>query len=470
MCTNMRRVRNKYTGDVFYVTCGHCKACQQAKSFKRVRRIRDNLKDGYLALSVMLSYDRFSVPYVYRTDVEKLYKSQFGHGMLNVYRDSSVRFVRSSVGYVVKPKRFEKRVLLTIRDCTFNKSSYFDLPNDLNKSKGKIGVLYYKDIQDFNKRLKQNLIRNFSHDGQYSYFVTGEYGEHTLRCHWHLLIFCRSRDVEIFRSAIIKSWLFGDMRKERRIEIAKNMASYVASYVNCGSDFPAFLSENFPPKCHYSKGFGCGQSCFSVNSLLEKVNRGDLRRDLPSRESPTGYTSVLMPKYVINRFFPIFKGYSRLVDSTVYNLLSSLDGNVLCYDPRYKEIDYSRDDINAITIRLRHCYRRYFVETGRNLHDYAIDFQRVWTCYKSNVLMMNHCRVDAPPLHERYYNLFELIDNQMGLKGYCIDDPIQDFVEVDPNHFKSVIENTARLAEYYDNLSKYKKVNNFVVSKNDEEF
>lgn len=58
----------------------------------------------------------------------------------------------------------------------------------------------------------------------------------------------------------------------------------------------------------------------------------------------------------------------------------------------------------------------------------------------------------------------------MGLKGYCIDDPIQDFVEVDPNHFKSVIENTARLTEYFDNLSKYKKVNNFVISKMDDEF
>lgn len=470
MCTNMRRVRNKYTGDVFYVTCGHCKACQQSKSFKRVRRIRDNVKNGYVALSVMLSYDRFSVPYVLRSQVEALYKSQFGHGMLNVYRDSSVRFVRSSVGYNVIPKRSYKRVILTSHDCSFDKSSDLDLPNDLNKGKGKIGVLFYKDIQDFNKRLKINLQRNFHHDGQYSYFVTGEYGTTSLRCHWHLLIFCRCRDVEVFRSAIIKSWLFGDMRKERRIEVAKNMASYVASYVNCGADFPAFLSENFPPKCHYSKGFGCGQSCFSLSSLLEKVNRGDLRRDLPSRESPSGYTSVLMPKYVINRFFPIFKGYSRLADSTVYHLLSSLDGNVLRFDPRYREIDYTADDIKAITIRLRNCYKIYYQLSGRNHYDYAIDFRRVWTTYKSNQLMLNHCRVDAPPLHERYFNLFEFLDNQMGLKGYCIDDPIQDFVEVDPNHFKSVIEYTARLTEYFDNLSKYKKVNNFVLSKTDEEF
>lgn len=469
----MRRVRNKYTGDVFYVACGHCKACQQAKSFRRVRRIRDNVSNGYVALSVMLSYDRYSVPYVWRSDVEDLYNSQFRSGMVNVYRDSSVRLVRSHVGYNIIPKRTLKKHDLAQQYCNFGNSSALDLPCDLKRGKGKIGVLFYKDIQDFNKRLKINLQRNFNHDGKYSYFVTGEYGETTLRPHWHLLIFCRCGDVKVFRSAIVKSWLFGNMRKERRIEIARNMASYVASYVNCGSDFPAFLSENFSPKCHFSQGFGCFQSCFSLDSLLSKIERGDMRRDIPSRESPTGFTSVLIPKYVINRFFPIFKGCFRLDKSTLFDVLRSCGRCLLYPQKRYKElidIDYTLDDYLGICIRLDNSYKRYYGSCGKNHIDFAIDYIRAWTTYKSNVLMLNHCRIDAPPLHERYYNLFELIDSQMGLKGYCIDDPIQDFIEVDPNHYKSVIENTARLVDYFDNLSKYKKVNNFVVSKQDDEF
>lgn len=120
----MRRVRNKYTGDVFYVTCGHCKACQQAKSFRRVRRIRDNVQNGYVALSVMLSYDRYSVPYVWRSDVENLFASQYRSGYLDVYRDSSVRLVRSHVGYNIIPRRTLKKSVISEKYCTFDKSSF----------------------------------------------------------------------------------------------------------------------------------------------------------------------------------------------------------------------------------------------------------------------------------------------------------------------------------------------------------
>ena len=50
MCTNAHYVTNVYTGKRLLVRCGKCEACQQEKATARSNRIRNNLKDGYIAL------------------------------------------------------------------------------------------------------------------------------------------------------------------------------------------------------------------------------------------------------------------------------------------------------------------------------------------------------------------------------------------------------------------------------------
>lgn len=470
MCTNQRLITNRYTGTTLYVPCGHCKACQQAKAQRRKRRILNNNKSGYIALSVMLSYDNFSVPFVWRSDVLEAQNHcpcPTDDWHIKVHRRCVDRYVRRGANYGLRLGRKLEDVVLENKCVNFKKCDMSHL-KDLNKRKNRIGVLYYKDIQDFNKRLKQELIRNRNHDGKYSYIAVGEYGEHTLRPHWHLLIFCRISDVEIFRDSCRKCWTYGNMRRERRIEVAKNMAGYIASYVNRGNIFPAFLAENFPPKTHYSQGFGCSNSAFSCYSIISKAKRGDLSYVVKSSLSPTGYTNVLIPKYAINRFFPIFKGNTRISDSTLHDVLQFRNGHRLCKDPNFQKIGYSDRELDSISILLQHCFERYLDATGLDCTQFADDYMMVYRCYQSNLIKNNHCALQAAPLVERYFNLNELYLNKTSGKNYCFGD-FPDFVEVDPNKFVSVIQETERLTEYFDNYCKYKGVNNAVMSVSDSQ-
>lgn len=468
MCTNMRQVRNRYTGTVIYTPCGHCKACQQAKAQRRKRRILNNNKYGYIALSVTLTYDNFAVPYVYRDDIiaaEKQCSCLSDESFVKVHRRCVDRYVRHGSGYdIVRSRKLVDNVIEN--RCVRFKTGDSSHLHDLKRRRGRIGVLFYKDVQDFNKRLKQFLIRKYNHDGKFSYIVAGEYGEHTLRPHWHLLIFCRSCELDVFRSACRSCWTFGDMCRERRIEVAKNMAGYIASYINRGSEFPSFLAENFPPATHYSMGFGCNNAAFTCTSIVSKARRCDMSYVVPSSTSPSGYCNVLLPKYAINRFFPTFKGCTRIADSTLYDVLQSRDGTRLCYDANFKRIGYTEDELNSISVRLQHCYERYFLETGCDSFLYADDWMQVYRSYASELIKQNHIAPNAAPLNERYYNLNELYTKYA--KRYCIGD-FPDFIEVNPNNFSSVVAETERLTEYFNNYCKYKSVNNFVMSQTDEQ-
>lgn len=70
-----------------------------------------------------------------------------------------------------------------------------------------VTMTYSNDKYDVNLGLNYNHVRNFFHDLRkrgfnFRYFVTGEYGEQTARCHWHALLFgipCSAR-YEIFKS------------------------------------------------------------------------------------------------------------------------------------------------------------------------------------------------------------------------------------------------------------------------------
>lgn len=460
MCTHMRTVFNQYTHQSIVVKCGKCKACQQEHAAQRARRIRAEYRSGYIVLSVLLSYDRYSVPFVYSDDIRNELP------VVQVHRWCDDRHVRFNGNYDIALHRKKGDIVLADQACRYDYAlDAFVGLKELNKGPGKVGVLYYKDVQDFNKRIKQNLVRHYNYDGRYTYFVCGEYGK-KLRPHWHLLIFCKRQDEQIFRDSIRESWTFGDLRKERRIEVARDMAGYVASYVNRGAKFPPFLSFNFPPKTHYSQGFGHGLSCFRLNELLAKVQRGDLSYNIASRKSPTGFVSVLTPQYVLNRYFPRFKGDSRLSLPALRYVLRSCDVSGTFLFPESYKIDYTCEDLHKWSVRLRHACAYFMEHTGLDEKAFADAWINTWNCYKSNLLKNWHTSPSAPPLNERYYNLYELY-----MKG-GVELPFDgdfDFVEVNPNNFKSVIQQTQIMIDTFDSYQKYKELSSFVMSETDED-
>lgn len=398
MCTNMKWVYNKYTGDRILVSCGRCKSCLQEKAQRRAKRIRDEISDDNLCLFVTLTYDRFSCPYVKHEDVNNELLP------LPIYRDCEVR--RDPVSHRLSRKYHPNIV-------AYLEQPYYDvrhtwLPYLKQTTGNKVGVCIFKDVQDFNKRLRINLKRKFNYDGKYRVFNTFEYGERTFRPHIHLLMFIPNNAYEIFRNAIVESWPFAFRRRTLdNVQIARNAAEYVASYVNCGSKFPLFIKANFPPKHSFSQGLGTNCPAFQLDKILECADRADVSYHLQTfvNGSPSS-VNLPIPQYVINRYFPLFKGYSRLNADEIFNLLSSVSSLSSFYEQlnkidcnryrtqnklnlpfRQKEnmIYYTFEDMFKIGTMLHNAYLRYHRITNKSAIDFAIDFQRVYVARKSTL-------------------------------------------------------------------------------------
>ena len=138
----------------------------------------------------------------------------------------------------VKKQSFTKIGSFPISSSDYDKISLDNLLM-LNGTENSVGVCFYKDLQNFFKRLRINLSRRFQYEGDFSFYACSEYGETSGRPHFHVLLFIPSFQEALFRTACVESWPYADWSKLRRgIEVAKDMSNYCASYVNRSSDFP----------------------------------------------------------------------------------------------------------------------------------------------------------------------------------------------------------------------------------------
>lgn len=470
MCTNMRYIYNKYINKSVYVPCGKCESCLQQKATYRANRIRNNVAIGTLPLFITLTYKPDSIPYVLREDLllKKL--------DVPVYRDSSYRVVRRNGQYDM----FEKRSSGTRQiDSLYISNEFYNdshscsaivsTPHPRGSRKGVIGIAYYKDIQNFEKRLKQKLKRNYGLNDSFSYYQCSEYGETTFRPHFHLLIFAPESKVDAYKSAIIESWPFADRnRTAEYIEVARNAASYVASYVNKSNDFPLlFKTHAFREKHSYSQGFGKALHCFSLSNILQKVDGGTLTYNaLQIKDGIPCFVSYVIPEYVVNRYFPKFKGYSRLTSDSLAVVLQS--------PQRLRHFGwlepYTDDDIKKMSVSTRNAYKRYFDETGKSFFDYIIDYIRVWNCHKSTIYRQFMMKNDEENTwYEAYDNMYELIAGSvcsLNLMNYFRNQDIKiNELQLNPNKYLDRVLQTERLRSVFHKTVKQRKVVNLVMDR-----
>lgn len=88
-------------------------------------------------------------------------------------------------------------------------------------------ILNYKDFQDFNKRLRENLYRKYGFRIEYSFIVVGEYGTENQRPHMHLLIF--GLDWKNHDKVITESWQNGIVQN---LPIKRGGINYVLKYMD----------------------------------------------------------------------------------------------------------------------------------------------------------------------------------------------------------------------------------------------
>lgn len=464
-----------------YVKCGRCPACQQEKAQKRVNRIHNTVNPDFVCFMVALTYSQHCAPYLLRSDLEKLIDHNVSS--IPIYRDCKVRKVRkpSDFNDYNQVYRFEsvRQVLdnLDYIDSSFNSS---DGLKDLAKEDGKIGICLYSDYQQFAARFRLNLKRHYNYENELFIYACSEYGVKSFRPHFHLLVVGRKADKEKLRNAIYESWPFSNLRRfPKSVQESYRSASYVASYVNSDSRFPKFFKVYKTPKHSYSKGFGTLNSEFDLHKILEKLQRGYLAYTCLKNINgiPTKF-DVPIPSYVINRFFPRFKGYTRVsvpevlsyllrIRSFDYQLFwstSRCSNHGELIDVEHKRIEYLVDDeISKVWTTLSNSFRRCrdaLPDFGLDFTTYAILHQRVWSAYNSTLLRLQ-MENDSVPLEEHFDNLEEYVDrdgcdNFFKMAGL---DP-KKIKYTNPNMFSSVRESTSRKESFFHQHLKHRRVAN----------
>ena len=459
MCTKMRYIYNKHIGKSVFVKCGKCPACQQEKANYRTMRIRLNELQGMTSLFVTLTYQNKFCPYVLRSDIVP---NQY----IPIYRDSYVRKVRVSSDYKIGFKTYNVCQHLDSLPFTSD-NSFFDasrLTHLSNYSSNKIGICYYKDVQDFIKRLRINLQRKYAISDSFSFFSCSEYGTRTKRPHFHLLLWCPTGKVPLFRSAILESWPYDDLfRAEKSVEVAVNAASYVASYVSKSADVPEiFKTNSFRQKHSYSVGFAAVSKFFTLSSLLDKIERNDLSFDYGTvREGHPIIVNFPVPKFIINRHFPKFKGYCRLNGSEVYELLSD-PKRIGSYEYK-KKLGLSDDDSYKICLSLMNAQQR----SGLDVVDYAYYYQKAWQNYNNMIFKRFYENEDRLPYTELYDNI------SFVLAGLIPSPTLIPFIEYDlkngtfkddPNTFSYRVNRTDNLTDLYYKKLKSRDIANLCMS------
>lgn len=466
MCVNSKWIYNKYIRKSLFVNCGHCPACLQQKANKRTQRIKNNFYSDDVCVFLTLTYAPECVPFILVSDLVSknfpipIYRSSKRYQAMT--KDGLCLFHRTSPNIIGS--------IDLIDDEYYQSFSVNSLPLLRNASvSNSVGVIFYKDVQNFIKRLRQNLLRVYNYQGKFSFFIASEYGETYYRPHFHVLLFIPRGFVELFRSACIKSWEFANGRERfLRFEIARNVASYVSSYVNCFASLPKVFTHRYlRPKCSYSKGFGMALSAFSPSEIQRKVDGGNLTYSVFRSNSAGEVSNILVPRYVVNRYFPKFKGYFRFTDNQIYELLSR-PSKFRCFQ-RY--LDCTSEEIELIIKRLRNARDRYISLTGISQFDYAVRYVSTWRCYNSTLYKLFFLDQELLSDSEKLQCYDNICDLYFGIVrndtlADCLAYLDTSEMPTDPNTFARRVESTYSLIDLFYKKQKTRKVNEFVNEQN----
>lgn len=464
MCTNCRYIYNRYIRKTILVPCGKCEACQQDKANKRAQRIRNNVQNGTLTLFTTFTYANDYLPYILRSDLKS---DSFD---IPVYRNADIRYIFNphTNKYALKKDagiRQIHQVFIPLENRT--NSEIFPLVGARGLGYDKIGVCLHSDFQKFLKRLRQYFDRVLKHEINFSYFVCSEYGSRFKRPHFHALFFIPAAVEQDFRNALVACWSYADKsRTKDYMEIARDAASYVASYVNSTSLLSQVMQTNdFRQKHSFSLGFGVAADCFSLPAILRKIDSGDLC--YYSRKQFDGESSLValpIPSYVLNRFFPKFKGFSILPTSALSRILRnpqaafelSDKGYVNSFAPHY---DFNNRECYEIAVRLENAFQRFYDITGLNRFDYEYYYQRAWLVHFNvcNKLLYKDIKT-ASDLYDFYENIQDIKE---GLVNTDFD--ITD-CQSNPNARSDIVIRTNHLTELYYLKDKSRKVTNYIMT------
>lgn len=333
MCRRASVVLNRYSGHPYLQKCGVCPACLQERAQRLSKKIADenkNLPSYVTPYFVTLTYKNGTCPYVYKSELisykkqeRQYYKSLKNEKVtrLNYYKSHTYLFrIKRDFNLVRRRSSSGRYFSRLIRGCqeiaskeVYYKPTGFDVLKPLKYSTNKIGVIYYDDYKNFVKRLRQYLNRYYDYDTSKNYFKifnVGEYGPTTLRPHFHSLVYLDKRFIgqEQFVRCVLKAWPFADYRRTAKfIEPARDVASYVAEYVNCTSVVPKVLRAHFRMQRSCSVFFGA-PLLRDKKALFDRLANKNFDVSIVSEFDGKPYNCLLPLRY-ISYYFPPIPGH-----------------------------------------------------------------------------------------------------------------------------------------------------------------
>lgn len=541
MCINKKWIINRYTKKRVLVNCGHCEACQQEKAQKRTLRInfesRFNTPVNWVTLHCTLTYDNDNIPFIRDYDYDDFMNEKIN--AIPVYRSMEKRYCFKRVkkdGKQVYKKRPMKIVtqidsfdgydgrgksdwLNTCADTYPVMYRYkYGKPLEGRKlphirtllkrkedgspvwkySYNKIGVIYYKDIQDFIKRLREYLRYNYKYEDyenkvvrknfdkvdEFRFFSCSELGPDSYRPHFHLLLHFDKKYLTEFKQAISACWQFDNIGSpdsiqfNRQVKLHNRGASYVSSYVNRSACFPTFFAtfRPFSPRHCYSHGYGMVSSYCTLPYLLACARQG---RFVYERVIKVGGVECIksfpLPSFVVRRYFPYFKGYSRIDDVSLYRFMQRCWS--IYKDAGFKKklidvsdlkfLDYDENDLKDVVIRLCNAAKRFAGILGFNRDDamlvYADNYIRVLNRYYSFLNIYSYEQIENP--QDFIYHFDNWYDGK-DIHSLVVDTlPLCDVeLQVNVNDYPCNVSRTGELTELFHLYKKKKKVKNIAFS------
>lgn len=362
-------------------SCRNCECCVVERANSLSHRIMNELgylNSGQITYFVTLTYSNEYLPVVYEDDIK--------HDVAIIYR--------SNTGEVLEDvSSYSSCWYDSLNFSTSLSSKVFVLPDkdDFHWKTRSIGVIYFRDIQLFLKRLNRFFSRTHYGYSQFRFYVSAEYGESTYRPHFHFL-FTTSIPAKIFKFAIASCWTYCDygslerhLRRKGRhwFEVAIKPAKYVSTYLCDGFNLPMFYKlPVWRQKKSHSKYYGFANPDFSIHQVYAHLREANLQyfREYYDKSGQYHGDFVQYPSYVIHRFFPKIKRYAWLSHDDFIYLCENISGSFT----RYSAFSSSSVCLSRSQIDLE-CF--YFNERIRLLFDllkYTLDdiINLIYACYR----------------------------------------------------------------------------------------
>lgn len=266
-CLHPQRVYNKYSKEYVYAPCGKCSECLKRKSLEWTERLTQERYCWRYCVFFTLTYSPEHVPTLHLDD-----RQTYAYDLSHVHYHPKFGDVIIDIPDVLKsvPGRLQHKTITWIQTCAAGSGLYYLSVGDAQRFIKRLRINLSRKVKSKIKYDKENGIKTSitDKDASIRYYICGEYGETTLRPHYHGLLFFNSEfTASCIEEIISKTWKFGLVDSSF---VADNNASYVAGYVNCTYNLPQILlHKRIRPFAIFSRHPFIGSLCHSSQEVKE---------------------------------------------------------------------------------------------------------------------------------------------------------------------------------------------------------